>query len=270
MSNRTANPDKKYFLLTYVAYEEGNFVSTKGVIIRGGRDTTPKDVVRAVDSETKEGSFPPELAAAMETDTFGGDSVERSDPGFYYVTGTPDFVEEGEWPTFIVRYNEMEVYESLEDAEDALLNKHRVYDTPELYALDRGGLREFKRGGKKAKANPKAVAKKAKRRKPRERSKAYTHAVIVRGPRGYKVGDLGTSRADALTHAPSDYVGVYRITPAQRDMIEAGETDLNQLDIQLPGTKTRKKPKKRSKAALNPNDRSLTEAARRLARGMSR
>jgi len=139
---RAPNP-AKYFLVPYVAYEEGQFVSTnKAVIIKA---SSLEDAGDALDMETHEGDFPPELVVAMETDTFGGSSVERAGDGLYYVMGMPETeeeFEEGESPTFIVRYGDASVFSSREAAEDAAL-KDRIY-SPLFYTVDRGGLREQK------------------------------------------------------------------------------------------------------------------------------
>lgn len=139
---RTTNP-ARYYLVPYHAYEEGSYVGMQAAIVRG---SSSRAVMEAVDMETHEGDFPPELVSAMTTDTFGGSSVERADGLLYYVAGAPEDEEEeesGETPTYIVRYSEPEEFATLDAAQEQALRHYKVY-TPKFYAVDRGGLRKVK------------------------------------------------------------------------------------------------------------------------------
>lgn len=129
---------KKYFLVPYQAYAEGDYVSSKAVIVKA---SSARAVIDSLDQDTHEGWFPPELVVAMETDTFGGSSVERGDSRFYYVAGNSESEDDEETPLYIVSYGEPQPYDSFDDAMAAAL-KQGVYG-PLYYAVDaRGGLHE--------------------------------------------------------------------------------------------------------------------------------
>jgi len=125
----------------------------RALVVRG---TSEREVLRALDEDTKEGSLPAELVAVMETDTFGGDSVERTDDRGYYLVGMAE--EEGwESPTWLLVYGDPVPYDTLDEAIGAA-EENRISDI-EVYRLDaRGGLQPITRGSKKR--NPKGKAKK--------------------------------------------------------------------------------------------------------------
>lgn len=139
---REANPNR-YLLVPFHAYEEGDYVGMKALIIR---TSSKEDALEALDSEIIEGSE--ELwGARVNGDVFGGSSPERAGDGLYYVAGF-DPEAEDETATLVLKVYETQMFDTLDEAEEAALRKYNVY-TPLVYRYDdRGALQPVKRGSK--------------------------------------------------------------------------------------------------------------------------
>ncbi len=168
---RKSNPTQRYYAVPYHAYEEGSYVGMQGVVVKA---RSKRDLLDAIDMETHEGDFPPELVAASETDTFSGSSVERAGDGMYYIAGF-DPEDEDEIPTYVVRYSEPSEHASREAAEEELMREWKVYTPSGYYAVDRGGLREVK-----ARTNPADVKSKSVARRTNHAPRSPAHALAKR------------------------------------------------------------------------------------------